>query len=161
MGSEMCIRDRCSTPTNAELAVRINAPSISPAVAQSDLDAVLPSERLQALVLPKVESAEDIELIARSAVNFSTYTKNSPLALVLSIESAASLLRMPAILERISGRMATYQHKIRIAALMFASEDYCASTGIRRSRNLQSLLFPRAHLVTVAKAYGLQAIVRR
>lgn len=149
---------RCSTPTNAELAVRINAPSISPAVAQSDLDAVLPSERLQALVLPKVESAEDIELIARSAVNFSTYTKNSPLALVLSIESAASLLRMPAILEHISGRMATYQHKIRIAALMFASEDYCASTGIRRSRNLQSLLFPRAHLVTVAKAYGLQAI---
>lgn len=122
---------------------------------------MLPSERLQALVLPKVESAEDIELIARSAVNFSTYTKNSPLALVLSIESAASLLRMPAILEHISGRMATYQHKIRIAALMFASEDYCASTGIRRSRNLQSLLFPRAHLVTVAKAYGLQAIVRR
>lgn len=143
------------------MAVRINAPSISPAVAQSDLDAVLPSERLQALVLPKVESAEDIELIARSAVNFSTYTKNSPLALVLSIESAASLLRMPAILEHISGRMETYQHKIRIAALMFASEDYCASTGIRRSRNLQSLLFPRAHLVTVAKAYGLQAIVRR
>lgn len=38
------------------------------------------------------------------------------------------------------------------------SEDYCASTGIIRTRGRKELLFPRAQLATIAKAYQLQAI---
>lgn len=40
------------------------------------------------------------------------------------------------------------------------SEDYCAATGVRRTRDRRGLLFPRSQLVTIAKAYQLQAIVR-
>jgi len=49
--------------------------------------------------------------------------------------------------------------KAGIAALLFASEDYCAATGIERTRGRMELLYPRAQLVTVAKAFGVGAIV--
>lgn len=38
------------------------------------------------------------------------------------------------------------------------SEDYCAATGVQRTRDRRSLLYPRAQLATTAKAYGVQAI---
>ena len=129
------------------LGVRINAPSSEPDLARADLEAVLHSERVQSIVLPKVESVRDLELVASAA------SPTVPLSLVLSVESASSLLRMPTMLER-----ASLGPGVRVAALMFASEDYCAATGIRRTRDLQSLLYPRAQMATIAKAYGLQAI---
>ncbi|CEH15156.1 related to citrate lyase beta subunit [Ceraceosorus bombacis] len=49
-------------------------------------------------------------------------------------------------------------HEHGIAALLFASEDYCAASGIQRSRSRKELLFPRAHMATIAKAHGLSAI---
>lgn len=149
-----------AAPSNGpELAVRINAPSNEPDMARADLDVVLQSQRVQAIVLPKVESVDDIELVARSAADVGMYTPTSPLSLILSVESAASLLHMPRILELAAQRMASLENKARVVALMFSSEDYCASTGIRRTRDRRSLLYPRANLATVAKAYGLQAIV--
>lgn len=82
------------------------------------------------------------------------------LSLVLSVESAASLLRMPRIIEAIETENKKDQgppHAVA-AALLFASEDYCAATGIIRTKERRELLFPRAQMATVAKAYGLQAI---
>lgn len=159
-----------------ELAVRINAPSTQRELAQEDLDVVLQSHRVQAVVIPKVESVDDLEVVARGARSLTQYTyvghthhsPSTPLALVLSIESAAALLHMPQILAQARARMDDWEHRISLAALLFAryvcdadaSEDYCAATRIKRTRDRQSLLFPRAQLVTTARAYGLQAIVR-
>ncbi|SHO76049.1 Uncharacterized protein MSYG_0384 [Malassezia sympodialis ATCC 42132] len=141
-----------------ELAVRINAPSTQRELAEEDLEVVLQSHRVQAVVVPKVESVDDLDVVARVAQPLSQYTPTTPLALVLSIESAAALLHMPQMLAQAQARMDDWEHRISLAALLFASEDYCAATRIKRTRDRRSLLFPRAQLVTTARAYGLQAI---
>lgn len=151
-----------------ELAVRINAPPADRSLAEDDLDMVLPSHQLQAIVVPKVEHEDDIRLIVEKAR--ALRSSSDPLALVLSVESAASLLRMPRIIESIREGLGqdpftgsllsstTKQPVAEIVALLFASEDYCASTGVLRTRDRKSLLFPRAHMATIAKAYNLSAI---
>ncbi|TKY88357.1 hypothetical protein EX895_002709 [Sporisorium graminicola] len=155
-----------------ELAVRINPPSADRSLAEDDLDMVLPSHQLQAIVVPKVEHENDVRLIVEKAraLRPSSAVDKGSLALVLSVESAASLLRMPRIIESIreglgqdslTGSLvgaSTKQPVAQIVALLFASEDYCASTGILRTRDRKSLLFPRAHMATIAKAYNLAAI---
>ena len=153
-----------------ELAVRINPPSADRSLAQDDLDMILPSHQLQAIVVPKVESSEDVSLVIEKAKALRSGEGEQPLALVLSVESAASLLRMPRIVESIraslgqdaySGHLLANterQPAAEIVALLFASEDYCASTGILRTKDRKSLLFPRAHMATIAKAYNLAAI---
>ncbi|SJX65205.1 related to citrate lyase beta subunit [Sporisorium reilianum f. sp. reilianum] len=151
-----------------ELAVRINPPSADRSLAEDDLDMVLPSHQLQAIVVPKVEHEDDIRLIIEKARALRPHTETA-LALVLSVESASSLLRMPRIIESIRESLgqdpftgallpSTKQPVAQIVALLFASEDYCASTGIVRTRARTSLLFPRAHMATIAKAYHLAAI---
>lgn len=156
-----------------ELAVRINPPSADRGLAEDDLDMVLPSQQLEAIVVPKVEHEDDVRLIiekARALRRSCQDGAKAPLSLVLSVESAASLLRMPRIIESVretlgqdpsSGAMVASAGKAppaEIVALLFASEDYCASTGILRTRDRKSLLFPRAHMATIAKAYNLSAI---
>lgn len=153
-----------------ELAVRINPPSEQRELAEDDLDMVLPSNQLQAIVVPKVEHEDDIRLILEKARALRSTEDAAPLALVLSVESANSLLRMPRIIETIrkqlgqdpqSGTLLASSTKspiAEIAAILFASEDYCASTGILRTRDRKSLLFPRAHMATIAKAYNMAAI---
>jgi citrate lyase subunit beta-like protein len=46
----------------------------------------------------------------------------------------------------------------RIDALIFASEDYCAETGMRRTASRKELYYARSAVATVAHAYGLQPI---
>lgn len=98
-------------------------------------------------MLPKVERVDDIAFVAERAKH--------PLSLVLSVESAASLIALPGIL-RDAQRLA----QVSVSGVMFASEDYCAATGVQRTRSRKSLLFPRAHMATIAQAFGIQAIVR-
>lgn len=111
-------------------------------------------------MVPKVEHEDDIFFILEKAQHLRP--DHRQLSLVLSVESAASLLRMPKIIEAIeSQNKSTGQSKTphaAVGALLFASEDYCASTGIIRTKERKELLFPRAHMATIAKAYGLQAI---
>ncbi|KAL4400130.1 oxaloacetate metabolic protein [Malassezia pachydermatis] len=103
-----------------ELAVRINAPSTRRDVAESDLDIVLQSHRVQAVLLPKVEQVEDIEMVASCAARTGSYSATSPLNMIVSIESAASLLHIPTLIEKAKDRLASYDHVARIVALLFA-----------------------------------------
>lgn len=44
------------------------------------------------------------------------------------------------------------------AAIVFGSDDFCATLGATRTENSHEILYARQRLVLVAKAYGLQAI---
>ncbi len=55
-----------------ELAVRINPPSGDQSIASDDLDIILPSPQLQAIVMPKVESAEDVRMVLDKAETLRT-----------------------------------------------------------------------------------------
>lgn len=81
----------------------------------------------QALVLPKVESADDLELVAQCAAraHVHRYVSGSrsaaaPVHLILSVESAASLVRMPSLLDDARTRLARHGDVARVAALLFA-----------------------------------------
>ncbi|PWZ01861.1 beta subunit of citrate lyase [Testicularia cyperi] len=145
-----------------ELSVRINPPSGDKTLAGDDLDLLLTSRQLQTIVVPKVEHEDDIRFIL-DKVKAIRDKDHGTISLVLSIESAASLLRMPTIIEAVRSQSQNQSDSaakplIEISALLFASEDYCASTGILRTSDRRSLLFPRAHMATIAKACNLSAI---
>ncbi|KAE8271809.1 hypothetical protein A4X09_0g561 [Tilletia walkeri] len=149
-----------------ELAVRINPPSGDVSLASDDLDIVLPSYALQAIVLPKVESAEDVFLVLDKA-SVLRPEGAPPIALILSIESAASLHNMPTIISTVQQRIAELTHidpsnpsppPAYLSSLLFASEDFCAATSILRTRTRHSLLVPRSQVVLTARAFGLGAI---
>lgn len=80
-----------------------------------------------------------------------------PLALVLSIESASSLLRISSMLNAVE-RTSSHLTTTSVSSLLFASEDFCHSAGIIRTRSRRELLFPRQQMNLIAKAYGLSAI---
>ena len=69
--------------------MRINAPSVRPTLAGNDLDVVLQSAGLQALVLPKVEQAADVAFVAeRAAAANNTYVVREAQAM-LTTQGAA------------------------------------------------------------------------
>ena len=57
-----------------ELAVRINAPSMQRDLAKEDLEVVLQSHRVQAIVVPKWESVDDLDVVAEAARSLTQYT---------------------------------------------------------------------------------------
>ncbi|WFD42324.1 hypothetical protein MPSI1_000966 [Malassezia psittaci] len=140
-----------------ELCVRINAPSTNRSLSESDLEVILQSGCLDTIVLPKFEDAEDVITVAKAAAEISNLSR--PLSIIVSVESATSLVRLTHLLQEAKERMSNeYGDIARIDAVLFASEDYCAATGVKRTRSRKGLLYPRAQLVTVAKSMGLDAI---
>ncbi|KAL3930861.1 MAG: hypothetical protein SGBAC_011576 [Bacillariaceae sp.] len=133
---------------NSELCVRINALDTG-RLALEDLQAVLPCERLDAIVLPKVEKASDVAFVSQMMDSLSPV--NRDVRIIAAIESALGLLNLREIAS--SGAS-----KGRLDALVFASEDYCADLEAIRTDSATELLFARSQLITTAKAYGLQAI---
>lgn len=68
--------------------------------------------------------------------------------LIASIESARAVMNLKEI--------ATASP--RLDALLFAAEDFCADTGITRTKYRRELAYARSATVLAAKAYGLSAI---
>ncbi|GAA6004111.1 hypothetical protein JCM10207_002431 [Rhodosporidiobolus poonsookiae] len=113
-----------------------------------DLEAILPSPHLDGLVLPKVHTAEDLLAVDRFVEQFAPPATRERLRIVASIESPLGLLNVREI--------ATASR--RVGALLFAAEDYCASSSLLRTPSRTELLFARSSVVTVARAYGLGAV---
>lgn len=135
----------------AEMAVRINPPSGGDSLAGDDLELLLPLEQLECVLLPKVESEEDVLFVISRAQQLRP-KEAPPLSLILSVESPASLFRMPTILDTVK-RTADIS-SAGVTSLLFASEDFCHTAGITRTRSRRELLFPRQQLALIAKAYG-------
>lgn len=133
-------------PKNSERAVRIN--SIGSGLEQADLECVLKCRNLDTLVIPKVETAKHLQFVDELIDQFAGSNK-STIKLIACIESAQSLLNLADICANGSARL---------EALVFASEDYCADTGVQRTRDLASLAYARSCVVNYAVAHHLQAI---
>lgn len=142
-----------------ELCVRINGLETGK-LALDDLQAILPCSSLQSIVVPKIEHASDIDFVSRmismmTEENEGTSSRGD-IRILAAIESAKGLLNLKEIAQAGSGGSLPYSY---LDALIFASEDYCADLELIRTPNgATELLYARSKLVTVAKAYGLQAI---
>jgi citrate lyase subunit beta-like protein len=130
-----------------ELCVRVNG--VQTGHFESDLREVLPCPRLQAIVVPKVESAEDL-IAVQSRVD-ELCDRGRDVRILAAIESALGVLNLRDIAQ-------AGVERCNLDALIFASEDYCADVEAIRTVDAAELLFARSSLVTVAKAYKLQAI---
>ncbi|KAF9964871.1 hypothetical protein BGZ70_005807 [Mortierella alpina] len=130
----------------AEKAVRINA--VGSGLEFDDLNVVLRSSRLQAIVIPKVQSAKDVQFVSQMVDSVAPFITRKNVRIIASIESALGVMNLKEI--------ATSDP--RVDALVFAAEDYCADLGLTRTRDGVEMLYGRSAIVTAAHAYGLQAI---
>jgi citrate lyase subunit beta-like protein len=132
---------------SSELCVRVNGTQT--AHFEDDLREVLPCPRLQAIVVPKVESPDDLLAVKDRVDDLCEHGRD--VRVLAAIESALGVLNLRDI--------ASYgASHCNLDALIFASEDYCADVEAIRTTHATELLYARSHLVTVAKAHGLQAI---
>lgn len=81
----------------------------------------------------------------------------SPINLIFISESCRSIVRLPDICESLV-ELSKKTGLFEPAAIIFGSDDFCASLGATRTDNSQEILYARQRLVLIAKSYGLQAI---
>lgn len=122
-----------------ERLVRLNP--IGSGLEADDLAAALAAAP-DALVIPKVESAEQLQWVS------SRLPTGSPLRLLAMIETARGLVNLNAIAAA----------DPRLDALIFGAEDYAASVGATRTPEGREVLYARSAVVAYAAAFGLQAI---
>ncbi len=131
--------------TDAEVCVRLTA---DPA---ADLDAMVEgvSEagtdggiRLDAVMLPKVETAKRVETVAGMCAE-----RDLEIGILALIETAAGVLTAPAIAEADP-----------TDALLFGAEDLAADLGATRTAEGTEVLYARERVVVAASAAGVDAI---
>lgn len=76
--------------------------------------------------------------------------------LVIYAESAKSLLNLKEICSR-TIELSEY-HLFHLDAIVFGSDDFCASIGATRSNDASEVLVARQQIVIAAKAFGIEAI---
>lgn len=137
---------RAGHPIAPELAVRTN--SLSTREGMQDLNTVFldgtAGRRIQALIMPKVEDAAEVDFAARwLRLNALDHVK-----ILAMIETPRGLARV----NDICGASR------RVDGLIFGAEDYRSAAGIARAAGDSAILYARSAIVTAAKAHGVQAI---
>ena len=123
-----------------EVCVRVNPTGIA---ADDDLGAVLDGDpRLDSVMLPKVDDADDVETLGRLLAEH-----DADLPVLALVESAAGVLHA----EGIGTADAT-------DALLFGAEDFAADVGATRTDEGTEVLYARQHVVAAASAAGVDAI---
>ncbi|KAI2473513.1 beta subunit of citrate lyase [Annulohypoxylon bovei var. microspora] len=129
----------------SELAVRINAaPS---AHAEADLKALAGLSNVDAVVVPKVNSASDLRIVAHALRN---QTGRSSVKIIALIESARAVMDLREICDAAPGRL---------SGLIFAAEDFALDLSITRTPDLKEFLYARSAIVTAARAAGLPSAI--
>ncbi|KAL4604961.1 citrate lyase subunit beta-like protein, mitochondrial [Arapaima gigas] len=139
-----------------EKCVRVN--SVSSGLADADLEVLLRGEVLPAaLMLPKVEDVSEVRWFAdRFGRHVSGRSLEEPVRLVTFVETATGLLNFKAVCEEVRRRGPAVG--LLHDAVVFGSDDFCASIGATRTRDARELLYARQKVVVTTKAFGLQAI---
>jgi citrate lyase subunit beta-like protein len=105
------------------------------------------SKNLTTLVVPKVESANDMTFISDViAHSRSKEFADTPISVIALIESAKSLLNLNEIC-----RAAPHL----LQGLTFAAEDFALDMSITRTPSLTEFLYARQAIATAARAYNL------
>ncbi|MEZ0396647.1 MAG: CoA ester lyase [Anaerolineales bacterium] len=130
----------------AEKLARINR--LGSGLEADDLAAVLPF-RPDGIVIPKIESAEQIQWVAEriEAAELANGWPVNAIRIIVDVETARGILNLKEIAAH-----------PRLDALIFGGEDFAVSIGATRTPEAWELFYARSAVVTHAKAFGLQAI---
>ena len=120
--------------------VRVNAPASGEL--DADLEAVV-RPGLDGIVLPKVDTVADLASALGSIDAHERAAGMSPVAIVVSIESARGLIAAPLLAA-----------ETRVSALLFGAEDFALDLGLpaRREAEASELLYARSAVVVAATA---------
>lgn len=129
-----------------EISVRVNSVSSTRALAEQDLKAVLPCRNVNAIVVPKVNRAEDVRFVHDMIVHHATGRTLKILAL---IESAEAIMNLSEIC----------QASPHVDGLIFAAEDFALDLSLTRTPSLSEFLYARSAMVTAARAYRLPSAI--
>lgn len=145
----------------SEILVRINAPGsgfewddidsiFAPSTQSIDQDAKQPIVlQPDGIVIPKVEDADSLlRILDRIHVRSASSDHSENLSIIALIESSRALLQLQSIA----------QSTPQLKAFIFGGDDYAADIGAVRTKSNVELMYARQYVVSVAKAYGHQAI---
>lgn len=125
---------------DCEVCLRVNPVGLA---AAADLEAVAgAARRLDAVLLPKPEGADDVAQLDRLLAE---HDRRVPVFAL--VESAAGLLA--------AAEIAAAEP---VAAVAFGAEDYAADVGANRTDAETEVLYAREHVVAAAAAAGVDAI---
>jgi citrate lyase subunit beta/citryl-CoA lyase len=128
----------------AERMVRINQGELG----LKDLEFIVP-HNVHLILIPKVESAEEINIIDKRILEISKECGRKELIFLMPIiESGRGVLKALEIAEASQN----------IVALAIGLEDYTADLGVPRTEEGKESFFARSMIVNAARATGIQAI---
>lgn len=147
------------SPKIGELAVRINA--VSTPYALDDLSQLAASPNLDAIVVPKVNSASDLTFVtdvlrhvaperhAETQPGKGQGSRLGPVRLIALIESARAVMDLRSICAA-----SPY-----LSGLIFAAEDFALDLSLTRTPSLSEFLFARSAIATAARAHDLPSTI--
>lgn len=138
-----------------EMCVRIN--SVDTGLALDDLTEVLKGEHLDAIMLPKCESAADLHFVTDVIRHLSPERHPSmgkkgqrePLRIIALIESAKAIQNLGEIC-----KASPY-----LSGLVFAAEDFAKDMSLTRTPSLTEFLYARSAIATAARAAELPSTI--
>ncbi len=147
--ARMFVRDAIGdlSMSSADVFVRVNA--LTTGLTRQDIETVI-QKGLVGIVLPKVESKDDVFEISRFMRREEKIKGIEPgsLALIPILETAKGVLNAQGI--------ATANG--RVVAIAFGAIDFARDMGIVLSREGRELLYARSLVATSARAAGVQAV---
>ncbi|KAI1168800.1 Pyruvate/Phosphoenolpyruvate kinase-like domain-containing protein [Nemania serpens] len=138
-------------PTIRELAIRINA--VSTPFALDDLTALAKLPRVDAVVVPKVNSASDLTFVTDALRHLAperhASSSTNPIKLIALIESARAVVDLSSICAA-----SPY-----LSGLIFAAEDFALDMSLTRTPSLSEFLYARSAIATAARAASLPSTI--
>lgn len=135
----------------SELAVRINA--VSTPYALEDLTSLAPLSHVDAVVVPKVNSAADLAFVTdvfrHVAPERHGSNAENPIKIIALIESARAIMNLPEII-----KASPY-----LSGFIFAAEDFALDLSLTRTPSLSEFLYARSAIVTAARAAELPSAI--
>lgn len=142
-----------------EVAARINA--VSTPYALEDLQTLGKEPSLEAIVIPKVNTASDLTFVADVLKHVAPqrYSQSDPqeaaqpIKLLALIESAEAILNLESICR------AGTAGNVGLSGLIFAAEDFSLDLSLTRTPSLKEFLYARSAIATHARAFGLPSTI--
>ena len=143
-------------PSIKEQAVRINA--VETGLAMDDLTSVLQAPNVDAVVVPKVNSAADLHFVTdvirhmkppKQRADSVGEEGSKPLKIIALIESARAIMSLGSICSA----------SPLLDGLIFAAEDFALDLSITRTPSLTEFLYARSAIATAARAHNLSSTI--
>ncbi|KAF2035897.1 citrate lyase [Setomelanomma holmii] len=141
-----------------EMCVRIN--SIDTGLALDDLTEVLKGEYLDAIMLPKCESAADLHFVTDVIRHLSP--ERHPMGASSTIQGKRDAVRIIALIESakaIQNLSSICGASPYLSGLVFAAEDFAKDMSLTRTPSLTEFLYARSAIATAARAAELPSTI--